>query len=235
MRNTENRVERVDLVDLKVGPGTWAFARDRSAEIDALWARRSAENPHLFNGTVHLVNALRHAPGRLTAEFVRTDFKSYLYWRETGFSDASVIDGFGSALIRAGDGAVLLGRQREGNINGGLAYLPGGFIDGDDVRADGTIDLDASIARELEEETGLAAASFVRTPGYVLTYTGPLLSIAIEFTSGKDANELRREILTHLAADPHSELVDIVIVRDKSDLEGLAMPSYAGVLLTALI
>ena len=144
-------------------------------------------------------------------------------------------DGFGSALICAADGAIVLGGRRAGNVNGGLAYLPGGFIDGRDVASDGRIDIAASIARELEEETGLTAKDVTVQPGYLVTITGPHVSIAKTFHSGLDAEELMRKIESHLAADATSELDGMVIVRDVRDLEGLAMPSYARLLIGEIL
>jgi hypothetical protein len=59
---------------------------------------------------------------------------------------------------------VLLGRQSEGNLNSELAYPPRGLIDASDTVA-GTMDIDASIAPELEEETRLTPAKLERRPG----------------------------------------------------------------------
>ena len=49
------------------------------------------------------------------------------------------------------------------------------------------IDIDASIAREIGEETGLDAAALTRVPGYRVTLAGPLVSIAAEFCSDRRA------------------------------------------------
>jgi 8-oxo-dGTP pyrophosphatase MutT (NUDIX family) len=171
----------------------------------------------------------------LRARLLATDFKSYLHWREAGFPDAGVIDGFGSALIKSSDQAFLLGRQRAGNINGGLTYLPGGFIDGRDVDAAGRIDIAASIAREIEEETGLTLAEFDVEPGFLVTQVPAHLSMAVSYVAKSDASSLKARIEQHIAADPASELTEIVIVRRAADLQGLAMPHYARVLVTWLL
>ncbi|MBK9078226.1 MAG: NUDIX domain-containing protein [Hyphomicrobium sp.] len=220
----------IDRCTLTGHDAPWPFARANAAEIEAAWHTALAANPHFFNGVVYLVDGLAIDGLALDARLLRTDFKSYLYWRGKGFPESGVRDGFGSALIVASDGAILLGRQRAGNVNGGLAYLPGGFIDGRDVANDGSIDIAASIVRELQEETGLTAEDVVVQPGYLVTVNGAHVSIAKTFRSTLNGAMLGRKIESHLASDPASEFESIVIVRSVGDLEGLAMPPYARLL-----
>ena len=227
-------VQRIDRCRLSVGISAWAYALDNAENIDTHWEKAKAESPFFFNGVVHMIDEMRIEAGVLKAQLLVTDFKSYLYWRNNGYPDAGVLDGFGSALLRASDGAVLLGRQREGNINSGLAYLPGGFIDARDVAAGGTVDLASSIARELTEETGLDVADLAQRPGFYLTCTNAQVSFAVEFVSRRTALSLKTEIEKHLSQDPKSELTDIIVVRTSADLEGLAMPPYACVLMLEL-
>lgn len=228
-------VHRIAACVLKTSAAAWPFARDRAAAIDAQWQDAQRRNPNYFNGTVYLIDRLSLAGGVLDAALLRSDFKSYLYWRAEGYPQSGVRDGFGSALIRAADGAYLLGRQRAGNINAGLAYLPGGFIDGRDVAEDESIDIAASIARELLEETGLAAPDVTAAPGFLVTETGAQLSIAKMFQSSLDSSALKTRIEQHFAGDANSELDGMVIVARASDLDGLPMPDYARVLLQNLL
>jgi 8-oxo-dGTP pyrophosphatase MutT (NUDIX family) len=224
-------VTRMATCRLSLTCAAWPYARTNARPIDAHWARRHAENPAMFNGVIHLLHGMTRDGDAFRGRLLRSDFKSYLYWREQGFPEAGVLDAFGSALIRSSDGHVLLGRQRAGNVNAGLAYLPGGFIDERDVR-DAEIDIDASILRELAEETGLARGDYEVLPGYLLTASGALLSIAREVVSPLPAEALRARILAHIAADPKSELVDAVIVRSAADLDDARMHAYAHRLLT---
>ena len=229
-----DRVERVATCRLTVDASAWPYAAQHAPQIDTHWHRRRAENPAMFNGVIHLLHTEASATGAIAGTFLRTDFKSYLHWREQGFPEAGVRDGFGSALIRSAEGHVLLGRQRQGNINAGLAYLPGGFIDQRDVLTDGSIDLDASIVRELTEETGLTATDVSIAPGYIVTRRGALLAISREIVSPLSSQELRARILSHIGDDPQSELVDAVIMRSTADFDGTAMHPYARQLLTWL-
>ncbi len=213
--------------ELKVTGTAWPFAGEKAREIDTHWGRRSRENAAFFNGRIHLLHASALEAGVFKGQLLRTDFKSYLYWRETGFADVSVQDAFGSALLRSSEGYVLLGRQREGHINSGLAYLPGGFIDDRDVGPDGRVDIDGSIRREVAEETGLDVGTAQRRPGYWLTRAGVLVSFAAEFRFQDPAEALLAHIEAHLAEDAESELTEVVLVRSAADLDGLAVPDYA--------
>lgn len=225
-----DQVRRVARCELHLGGASWSYATDHAAAIEAGWRTATLAHPQYFNGVVHLIDKVQFSADVLRARVLRTDFKSYLYWRTAGFPQTGVRDGFGSALIRAGDGAILLGRQRQGNVNGGLTYLPGGFIDARDVDADGQIDISSSVSRELHEETGLGRGDVEIVPGFLVTETGAHVSIAKTFRSNHDADALKAQMMQHLASDPASELDDIAIVRRAADLDGLAMPRYAQIL-----
>ncbi len=226
-----DRVLRFRTCRLTVTTDAWPYAVAEADAIDRHWQRRSSENPALFNGVIHMLRTATVEADHFDGAFLRTNFKSYLYWREQGFPAAGIRDAFGSALLRSREGHVLLGRQGGGNLNAGQAYLPGGFIDHRDVAANGAIDIDGSILRELHEETALEPAEFEVRPGYIVTFSGPLLSIGLELQSSLDAATLRTRILSHIAREKNSELTDILIVRSPSDLEGQAIVPYAAQLL----
>lgn len=228
-------VFRVNSCELQLKKETWTFAEERAAEIAEHWGRRQSESAELFDGRVLMMLAPAITDEVLRAELLATDFKAYLFWRESGFPDAGIFDGFGSALVRSVEGHALLGRQRGGNINSGLAYLPGGFIDERDVGRDGSVDIGASIARELTEETGLDADDFHRAPGYFITQSRSQISIAQEFRSDLTSDALRAKILTAIAEQDDPELDDIVIVTRGADLKALNVGGYVQLLLPEVL
>ncbi len=231
---SEDRTVRISRCELGVDVQPWVFAEENSTEISAHWQRAVAARPKLFNGIVYLLRQGALEGQTFRGNFVRAEFKSFLFWRESGHPDLSVRDGFGSAVIRSAEGHVLLGRQTSGNVNAGLAYPPGGFIDTRDVSGD-AIDIEASVARELSEETGLEPSELAREPGYLLTRAGPLVSIGIEWRSPLPADALRERILAHVARQPEPELADVVVVRSLSEIDADTMPRYACALLRALL
>ncbi len=231
---TAEAVVRLKRCRLTLEPGTWEFAERHAREIDSYWERRVQKLPGMFNGAVHLMRRHAIADGVLDGAFVRAEFKSYLYWRDTGMPDAGIVDAFGSALIRSADGAIVLGVQRQG-INAGLAYPPGGFVDKADVGPDGSIDIEASIVRELVEETGLTLADVERTEGFFATFAGRLLSIGVEFRSGLATADLASVIASHIAKEAEPELARLVTVSSPVDTAGVAMPHFAALLVAKLL
>jgi 8-oxo-dGTP pyrophosphatase MutT (NUDIX family) len=211
----------------------WEFAEAHARDIEAHWERRLEDNPEFFNGTIYLTRGAEVEDGVLSARVFATDFKNFLYWRETGYGDRSVTDVFGSALIVSADGAVILGRQRDGHINSGLAYCPGGLVDTRDVLRDGSVDILGSIRRELGEETGLTTGSLVEAPGFLVTRLGQQMSVAAEFRSPLSAALLTERIADYLDADPRSELADVVAVASLDESASVAMPSFMHPLLRA--
>ena len=228
------RVERVERCVLTVCDRPWSFVAANRAAIDAHWAKRSAETPGFFNGVVYMMVGCEFRNKEFRAQFRPVEFKSFLYWRETGYPDPSVWDAFGSALIRSVEGHVLLGVQSTGNLNTGLAYLPGGFIDPRDVDEHGRIDIAANVRREIREETGLGDGDLDQVPGFIVTQMGAHVSIAMELASTLRAHDLRQKILGHIAADQQPELSDIVIIEGRDDVVPETMPEFTAVLLMFL-
>src|SRR4051812_25539335 len=110
-------VRAVERCSLRVDGDVWPFAQQHAEEISAHWATATEANPRYFNGVVHLIGDAVIDGHVFEASLVRTDFKSYLYWRSQDFPEAGVLDGFGSGILRSADGSLILGRQRRGNVN----------------------------------------------------------------------------------------------------------------------
>ncbi len=220
---------------LRVIDHPWPFAIEASGQIAAHWQQRIEQNPSFFNGQIHLLRRWDLSDGRFTGELLKTDFASFLYWREHDYPDRSVRDCFGSALLRSSDGRIILGRQSPGHINAGLTYLPGGFIDQRDVASDGTVDVAASVAREIAEELGYADGTFAAEPGAFLTFDGQLLSIAIEYTSTQSAAALLESARKFIASEKDPELEAVIAVAARADYAHLAMPGFTKALLDAVL
>jgi 8-oxo-dGTP pyrophosphatase MutT (NUDIX family) len=225
------RVTYVEACDLTVSDETWVFARDNAAAIDVHWERATLANPSYFNGRIYVLAHSQLEDGVFSGQLIAAEFKAFLYWKETGQTDTSVCDVFGSALIRSGDGAILLGRQRAGNLNAGLVYLPGGFIDPRDRDDDGRVDIRGSVLREVEEETGLKARTLAVSDGFLITTVGQQVSIAVEIVGDGDADQMMAFMREAVAYEAAPELDEIVAVRTVADLDPLPMPEFAQVLL----
>lgn len=232
-------VTRIATLRLVLGPETWAYARHNSKAIEKHWQETIAGNPVYFNGAVHMIDRIEFRDAHCEARLLATDFKSFLFWRDMGFpEEGGVLDGFGSALIKSSDGRILLGRQREGNINAGLAYLPGGFIDDRDIGPDGSVNIAESIARELREETGLDAgnhpgADLCPLSGFLVTCARSHVSFAIVYESTLDARALAGKVSAHIASEAEPELAEMVAISSADKTDALAMPPYARLLIAS--
>ena len=90
------------------------------------------------------------------AEFFETDYASFLAWRDWDIPDATVQNCFAMGAIKGADGAFVLGIMGDHTANAGSIYFPCGMTDPQSV--DGTsVNLEASLWREVAEETGLTS------------------------------------------------------------------------------
>ena len=248
-------VVKVAHCSCRLAADDWLFARALADRIDQNWIAETRDNPAFFDGIVLLTKAYEinsgacghaadvNATGKdavssadaLSVVLFETRFRNYLLWRREGFRDAGAIDGFGSAIVRSADGAILLVRQLAGNVNEGLSYFPSGFIDRRDVDADGSIDISASIARELSEEVGLQAQDLTRQPGFIVTRAGPHLSIGVVYDSPLTAKALSERIQAYLGRTTDREIETTTFVREKADLKTLVLAPHCAVLLGRLL
>ena len=174
----------------------------------------------------------RFSGDRLSADYFETDFASFLAWRDWGFPDKDVFNGFGMGALRASDGAFVLGEMAGHTANAGRIYFPSGTPDLDDIR-DGTMDIAGSVAREVEEETGLTPRGLSRRARLELRRHRRL---ARDDPDARCRSARRcacaRRSRPILRGRISAELSAIHLVRRRSDLTG-AMPRFVTAFLEA--
>jgi 8-oxo-dGTP pyrophosphatase MutT (NUDIX family) len=226
MSGNAPKVLHVDRLDLHLDATEWHFAGARRAEIDALFAQLKQAQPALFNGRVLLMHDYAIEHGLLRGTFLEADYAPFVAWQRWGCQDAGILDCFGAAAVRTADGAFLLGVMGAHTYNAGQLYFPCGTPDQSDIAEGARVDLDFSIRRELEEETGLVAASLTAEAGYTLVVDGSLICVIKVMHSPLAAEALRAQILETLAQQRQPELSDIRIVRSSADFDPM-MRSFA--------
>src|SRR5690349_11489792 len=87
----------------------WPFSEQRHQEIAAHFAMLRANTPALFNGRVLLMNRCVVTPRSIRGSFFETRFADFMAWRDWGYPDPDIVNGFAMAAIRTADGAYLLG------------------------------------------------------------------------------------------------------------------------------
>ncbi len=214
----------IDRLALAFAPKPWTYAAERRAEIDEYFATLRRDKPALWNGRVLMLHDHAVADGVFRGEYLETDYASFAAWHSWDMPAAAVYDCFGAAAIMAADGAFLLGVMGPHTLNAGRIYFPCGTPDPDDI-AGARVDLEASVRRELKEETGLDVAEFSAEPGWTTVFDLPLIAHIKVLKSSQNAEALRARILSHLAREKQPELAGIRIVRAPNDLEA-PMPRF---------
>jgi 8-oxo-dGTP pyrophosphatase MutT (NUDIX family) len=217
-------LHRVTALDLPVTERSWPFAEARRTEIAAHFAAEQRRLTHLWNGRVLIGTAPVFSGERLSASYFAVDFASFLAWRDWGFPDKDVFNGFGMGALRASDGAFVLGEMGGQTANAGRIYFPSGTPDLDDVKG-GRLDIPASVAREVEEETGLAPHEYRASSHWDCLFTGVALAMIRTLDVDLPGEALRAKIESNLARQSSPELSAVHLVRRRSDLTG-AMPRF---------
>ena len=222
---------RLSRLEARLEPRAWPWAeRERDAIADH-WARRRAERPAMFDGTVLLAGDFSMADGVGRLALFEARFSQLLAFRDLDPPDAGAFNVFAAAAPRGRDGAYLLGLMAGHTANAGQLYFPCGTPDRSDVRPDGKVDLAGSALRELAEETGLAEARGSDAGPWIALRDGGLLGFLRAVELDLDAEAARARALAHLAAEAEPELADVVVVRSPADFDP-RMPRYVRDFLT---
>jgi 8-oxo-dGTP pyrophosphatase MutT (NUDIX family) len=217
-------IHRVTTLDLSFHPKSWPFADQRRADIDAHFAIKQREKPSLWNGRILLARNPAFTGNRFSADYFESDFASFLAWRDWGFPDGCVFNGFGMGALRCSDGAFLLGEMGRHTANAGRIYFPAGTPDLDDL-SDGAVDISGSVAREVEEETGLTSADYRADTHWDCVVSGAAIAMIRILNVDVTGEELRARIEANLAGQHQPELSAIHLVVKASDLTA-AMPRF---------
>lgn len=229
-----DRLVPLRAFDLRMAAEPWPFEAAHAARIEEHWRGLSAANPHLWNGRVLKLRGWSLQGGVLSGRMLDASYAAFLAWRDWGYPDPDICNLFGSAVIRTADGALVFGQMAAHTATAGQVYPPGGNLDHGDITADGRVDVPASIARELAEETGLRAED-AQFNGHFAILDGPRLCVAAVLAFPHSAAEIARLIHEHNDKDDKPELAAAVILRRRQDVGGLAMPPYARILAQALL
>jgi 8-oxo-dGTP pyrophosphatase MutT (NUDIX family) len=216
-------IHRVTTLDLSFRPEPWPFADERRVDIDAHFAVKQREKP-IWNGRILLARDPLFAGERFSAAYFETDFASFLAWRDWGFPDREVFNGFGMGALRCSDGTFILGEMGQHTSNAGRIYFPSGTPDLDDL-SDGAVDIAGSVAREVEEETGLAPPDYRAHVHWDCVVSGSAIAMIRILDVDSSGEALRERIEANLARQPQPELSAIHLVREASDFTS-AMPRF---------
>ena len=217
-------IHRVTQLDLKFQSWSWPFAEERRADIDAHFAVKQREKPKIWNGRILLARNPVFTGNCFSGSYSDVDFASFLAWRDWGFPDKGVFNGFGMGALRCSDGAFVLGEMSQHTANAGRIYFPSGTPDLNDVR-DGAVDMSGSVGREVEEETGLTSADYRAVAHWDCVVSDAVVAMIKVLEVDSSGAALQTRIEANLARQSQPEFSAIHLVRAASDFTA-AMPRF---------
>lgn len=219
-----NALTRVARVEAQLAPEAWPWRDDNRDLIARHWEARRAATGALYDGRVLMVAQAGLREDECRVRFFETDYSALLAWKEHGFHEGDVANGFAMGALLGTDGGFILGRMAQRTANAGRMYFPCGTPDLSDVRPGGAVDLAGSLVREIEEETGLSPDLYRVEPGWTVVRDGGLMAFIRLARLSMSAEEARLRILDHLAGEAEPELDDITVVRRVADIAGANVP-----------
>jgi 8-oxo-dGTP pyrophosphatase MutT (NUDIX family) len=217
--------EYASAVDCTFEPRPWAWAEANAAHIDAHWERLRKATPALFDGEVLVLHRGGVEDGVFRGAYLKTRYSSFITARDLDFPDGITRNAFAMGALRSSDGAFLLGVMGDHTANPGKIYFPAGTPDTSDIAA-GKVDLAASVAREMEEETGLNSSSLRFAQDWTVVSHGSRVALMRRVDIDMPADEARELILRNIASQEDPELAGIHVVRGEADLDERRMPAF---------
>ena len=152
-------------------PGRGRSRETRRDEIEAHFAEKQREKPKMWNGRVLLGRNPVFAGDRFSASYFETDFASFLAWRDWGFPDEASSTVLAWARCAPPTAPSCSARWASTpRMPGASIFRPARPTSTTSGTACSTFA--GSVARELEEETGLTPADYRADADWHCIYTG---------------------------------------------------------------
>jgi len=222
--NRDLSITRVTRLEARCAPKRWAWAEENREAIEANWAKATAGKPHLFNGRVLLLQDIAVEPGFCRATYFETDFKDFLAWRDLGYPDPAIGNGYAMGALQGSDGGYVCGVMGAQTSNAGRVYFPSGTPDPSDLRPDGSVDLATSVTRELEEETALPPDLFEVGEDWIVVSHWPAIAFMRPLKCREPADAVAERIRMAIARQDEPELSDARVIRSMADVVPGTMP-----------
>lgn len=130
--------------------------KDIVEKIKIFWQKQVEENPHLFNGEVWSVTKFEELEDKFRLTVQKTNYAHYLYDERVGLEgDLACYNLNGGILLETLDKKYIIGEMNKTTSYPKGLQIPGGNLDQNDIKKDGSVDLIGNIARELQEELNL--------------------------------------------------------------------------------
>lgn len=224
--NRDVLITRVGHLHARSSPKTWHWAQANQDAIRANWAERVRDKPDMFNGRVLLMSDFELEDDTCRATYFETDFADFLGWRDLGYPDPSIANGFAMGALQGADGAYICGVMGSHTANAGRIYFPAGTPDRSDLLSDGTVDLATGVIRELKEETELPADSYRTADDWIVVRRWPAVAFMRPIRFPEPADVVAERISANVAAQSDPELAGVYVVRGLEDIDENRMPLF---------
>jgi hypothetical protein len=206
----EGRAFPVRAIDIRVKAGDSAGISRFDRQVQENWEREVAANPHLFNGRLITLNAVRLEDGAVTAAGQIVPCAYHLWWRRQE-PRPPTFHSFAMPVIISADGAIIAIRMSPTTANAGKVYCASGSLEPADV-VDGRVDIDANMAREAAEETGIRLDDLEARPGYYCAHFRQAVMFYRFFHAALDAADLIANVQEHMRHDDEQEIDAVLAI-----------------------
>ena len=133
---------------------------DLRTKVDEFWQAQATGKHPQFNGEVFTVVDVRDSGNKMEILLSETDYAHYLYGiRVGGLGEHTVRILHPAALVITSDDSLIVGAMGTHTATPGIVQTCAGGLDHDDVRSDGTIDVEHNVTKELQEELNIDATN----------------------------------------------------------------------------
>jgi hypothetical protein len=230
--DTYRGVLPVNNVFVRLDEAPWPFATQNSGKISSFWQEKLREQPHFFNGQVHVMTSwdIRDAQtsaAALIGNLCRTNFASFLYWKMNADSHSHLcneVDFSGGAVVLCSDGALLMALTGDHTIAPGTLEFPSGFVDVSDFDGD-KLNFDRHVEREVIEELAITRDELDGPKEHLVSTADGIVQALSIFgldTKGDEFVERWRRRAGLL----RSEISDVVPIYRSSELGRFSMQAH---------
>lgn len=216
MNLPENEIIALRGARVAVAREPLAYSQRNRPAIEENWRRETNANPALYNGPVFLAPAMRLASGTLEGSYSRSDFATLMYWRGDS-CDERPWHVFGVGVVVSSDNRLIAARMAARTALPGRIYFPAGSVDESDI-VGGMVDYDASMAREVREETGLDLGWGRREEALYMVTARRSIALFRRFHFPLPADQLVAHMRNHIEAQRQPELDDAVVISGSGEM-----------------
>ncbi len=200
----------VGRAEIAVDDGAHPFHLAEQGAAAEHWETATALNPALYNGRMVLQRDVNIRDGVIRTRTHVVPYSTFLWWRQNRSEGAFHLHAW--PVIVSSDGALIAIRMGAHTANPGKVYFPAGSLEEEDI-VDGACDLEANMAREVMEETGLDLRTAAPGTGLHALHARRVICVFRLFHFAVAAETLMKRIREHIRNDPDPEIDDAVAIR----------------------